>query len=55
MQNSRLWRQCIGEAIGTFILVVLGVGAVHAAALTGALVGLWQVAVVWGIAIALAI
>jgi glycerol uptake facilitator protein len=33
----------------------LGTGAVHTAVLTGAQVGLWQVAIVWGIAVTLAI
>lgn len=44
----------LAELIGTFILVFLGCGAVHAAVLTGAQSGLWQVAVVWGIAIMIA-
>ncbi len=43
------------EVLGTFILVFFGCGAVHSAVLTGALVGLWQVAIVWGVAIMLAI
>ncbi|GAC1306540.1 MAG: MIP/aquaporin family protein [Isosphaeraceae bacterium] len=43
------------EAIGTFLLIVLGCGAVHASVLTGAQSGLWQVAVVWGLAILIAI
>ena len=46
---------CLAEALGTFILVFLGCGAVHAAVLAGAHSGLWQVAVVWGVAVALAI
>lgn len=45
----------IAEAIGTFILVFLGCGAVNAAVAFGAQQGLWQVAIVWGIAIMLAI
>jgi glycerol uptake facilitator protein len=45
----------IAELIGTFMLVFLGCGAVHAAVLLEAQSGLWQVAVVWGIAIMLAI
>ncbi len=48
-------REYIGEFIGTFIIVLFGTGAVHSAVLTGAQTGLWQVAVVWGIAVALAI
>lgn len=50
-----LWRQCAAETVGTFVLVFFGTGAVHAAVLTGAQHGLWQVAVVWGIAVSLAI
>jgi len=48
-------RECAGELIGTYILVFFGVGSVHAAVLTGAQAGIWQVGVVWGVAIALAI
>lgn len=44
-----------GEFIGTLILVFFGVGAVQAAVATGAQAGLWQVAVVWAIAVSLAI
>lgn len=52
--TPRLPARCIAEVIGTFILVFLGTGAVHAAVLTGAQSGLWQVAIVWGVAIMLA-
>lgn len=55
MRKSRLYHECMAEFIGTFILVFFGVGAVHTAVSTGAQQGLWQVAVVWGIAISLAI
>ncbi|QQE10277.1 aquaporin [Planctomycetota bacterium] len=55
MNHVNLFRACIAECIGTFILVFFGIGAVHAAVLTEAQSGLWQVAVVWGIAIAIAI
>jgi glycerol uptake facilitator protein len=54
-ERATLARQCLGELTGTFILVFFGVGSVHAAVLAGAQQGLWQVAVVWGIAISLAI
>lgn len=43
------------EAVGTFLLVFFGCGAVHTAVLLDAQSGLWQVAVVWGLAIMLAI
>lgn len=48
-------RQAVAELVGTFLLVFFGCGAVHAAVLTGAQQGLWQVAIVWGVAIMLAI
>src|SRR5215210_4824478 len=47
--------RCLAEAVGTFLLVFFGCGAVHVAVLTGALSGLWQVAIVWAVAIALAV
>jgi glycerol uptake facilitator protein len=47
--------RCLAEVLGTFVLVFFGCGAVHVAILTGALAGLWQVAIVWGVAIMLAI
>jgi glycerol uptake facilitator protein len=50
-----LTARCLAEVLGTFILVFFGLGAVHSAVLTGALSGLWQVAIVWGVAVMLAI
>jgi glycerol uptake facilitator protein len=44
-----------GEFLGTFLLVFFGVGVVNAAVVTGAQIGLWQVAVVWAIGVSLAI
>jgi MIP family channel proteins len=45
----------LGECVGTFLMVLIGTGAVACAVLTGALQGLWQVAVVWGLGVAIAI
>ncbi len=53
--SPTLFQKSIAETVGTFLLVFLGCGSVHAAVLMGAQSGVWQVAVVWGIAIALAI
>ena len=50
-----LYRRLLGELVGTYIMVVFGTGAVAAAVVTGAQVGLWQVAVVWAFGVALAI
>ncbi len=52
---SKLRSECAAEFVGTYVLVFFGTGSVHVAVLTGGLMGLWQVAVVWGTAIALAI
>jgi len=54
-EGRALWGQCLSEFFGTLVLVFFGVGAVNTAVLSGAQQGLWQVAVVWGVAIALAI
>ena len=52
---SPLHRALVGEVMGTFILVFIGTGCVAAAVLTDAQIGLWQVAVVWGFGVTLAI
>ena len=48
-------RTYLAEAAGTFLLVLFGTGSVAASVLTEAQVGLWQVAVVWGFGVTLAI
>lgn len=50
-----LRRVLVGEMFGTYLLVLFGTGSVAADVLTGATVGLWQVAVVWGFGVTLAI
>ncbi len=45
----------VGEFLGTFVMVFFGTGVVHAAVMSGAQVGLWQVAVVWAVAVSLGI
>lgn len=45
----------VGEFWGTFLLVFFGCGSVCAAVTTGAQVGVFQVAIVWGLGIATAI
>jgi glycerol uptake facilitator-like aquaporin len=55
MSHRPLFACCLAEFLGTFLLVLLGCGAVHSAVLMDGLSGLWQIGIVWGIAIMLAI
>lgn len=48
-------RELIGEMMGTFLLVLFGCGAVAVATLYQGNAGIFQIAVVWGIGISLAI
>ncbi len=54
-RQTRVPAWFVGECLGTFLLVFFGCGSVASAVLTGAQVGVFQVAIVWGIAIATAI
>jgi glycerol uptake facilitator protein len=53
--GARIPAWVIGEFVGTFLLVFFGCGRVCAAVTTGAQVGIFQVAIVWGLGIATAI
>ncbi|MCY2968043.1 MAG: aquaporin [Planctomycetota bacterium] len=54
-KSPTLFQHVAAEVVGTFLLVFFGCGVVHTAVLMDAQQGLWQVAVVWGVAIMLAI
>ena len=49
------YRPYLGELIGTFLLVFFGCGTVATSVALGANVGLFQVAILWGIGLAVAI
>lgn len=51
MKRGWLW----GEIVGTFLLVFFGCGSLCASVTTGAQSGIFQVAIVWGLGIAIAI
>jgi glycerol uptake facilitator protein len=53
--SPKPWAAPLAELLGTFVLVFLGCGAVHAAVLTGAHSGLFQVAIIWGIGVMMGI
>ena len=48
-------KEFTGEFFGTFLLVFFGCGSVCSSVLTGAQVGIFQLAIVWGLGIATAI
>ena len=49
------YARLLAEVVGTFLMVFFGIGSVHVAVFTGALQGLGQVALVWGLGVGLAI
>ncbi len=53
--RASLRRNLVGEALGTFVLVLFGCGSVAVTVLFGAHSGLMQVALAWGIGVTLAI
>ncbi|RKO92673.1 glycerol uptake facilitator protein [Blyttiomyces helicus] len=50
-----MYKPFVAEFLGTFMLVMFGIGSVSAVVLIGALTGLWEIAIVWGFGISLAI
>ncbi len=53
--HRTLPRALAREILGTYLLVLFGTGSVAAAVLTSAQDGLWQVAVVWGFGVTIAV
>ncbi|MBM9615884.1 aquaporin family protein [Desulfobulbus rhabdoformis] len=49
------FRELCGESLGTFVLTIFGCGSVASTILFGAHQGLFQIALIWGIAVTLAI
>ncbi|WP_373767425.1 MIP/aquaporin family protein [Glaesserella sp.] len=46
---------CIGEFIGTGLIIFFGAGCVAAAQVAGATFGLWEISIMWGLAVAMAV
>lgn len=54
-KQHTLLGECIAEFIGTGLLIFFGVGCVAALVLTGANFGQWEISIVWGLGVAIAI
>ncbi|EXU76401.1 MIP/aquaporin family protein [Erwinia mallotivora] len=53
--TSTLKGQCIAEFLGVGTIIFFGAGCVAAAKLAGAVLGLWEISIIWGMAVAMAI
>jgi len=47
--------QCIAEFLGTGLIVFFGVGCVAALKLADAQLGQWEISIIWGLSVAMAI
>lgn len=54
-KQHTLLGECIAEFIGTGLLIFFGVGCVAALVLTGAEFGQWEISIMWGLGVAIAI
>ncbi len=54
-KQSALWRECIAEFIGTGLLIFFGAGCVAGLVLTGATYGQWEISIIWGLGVSIAI
>lgn len=55
MIRQSLFGQCVAEFIGTGLLIFFGVGCVAALVLAGAQMGQWEISIIWGLGVAIAI
>jgi glycerol uptake facilitator protein len=55
LKTPTLKGQCIAEFLGTALLIFFGAGCVAALKLAGASLGLWEISVIWGIGVAMAV
>lgn len=47
--------QCIAEFLGTALLIFFGTGCVAAAKVGGATLGLWEISIIWGVGVSMAV
>ncbi|ROL74393.1 aquaporin, partial [Pseudomonas chlororaphis] len=55
LQQPSLSGQCMAEFLGTALLIFFGTGCVAALKVAGASFGLWEISVIWGIGVSMAI
>lgn len=53
--NGSLRAQCIAEFLGTGLFLFFGICCLSALKLTGASLGLWEICIIWGLGISLAV
>ena len=54
-QQPTLSGQCIAEFLGTALLIFFGTGCVAALKVAGASLGLWEISIIWGVGVSMAI
>ncbi|UVJ43052.1 aquaporin [Pseudomonas sp. LS1212] len=55
LQQPTLSSQCMAEFLGTALLIFFGTGCVAALKVAGASFGLWEISIIWGIGVSMAI
>lgn len=55
LQQPSLSGQCMAEFLGTALLIFFGTGCVAALTVAGASFGLWEISIIWGIGVSMAI
>ena len=53
--NDSLRAQCIAEFLGTGLFLFFGIGCLSALKVAGASLGLWEICIIWGLGISLAV
>ncbi len=53
--NDSLKAQCTAEFLGTGLFLFFGIGCLSALKVAGASLGLWEICIIWGLGISLAV
>ena len=55
LRQPALSSQCLAEFLGTALLIFFGTGCVAALKVAGASFGLWEISIIWGVGVSMAI